>query len=223
MSVKQALWTAVVDFYHQSWRLFVLNAALSVFVVSLLVAGAYVPLLLVLLVLAGPPTAALMHCAVELQRTEDLRLTAAVTGLRLHWRRGLVLASAAGMVVVGAATAIPFYADADGALAWLFTVLAVDVLVVVALLQLPLWPLAVAEHERPLRAVVADAALALVRRPFGWTGLALALLLVNAAGAAAALAPLLTLTIAYSFLAAAHFALPARESLSHVEAPQWQA
>ena len=33
-------------------------------------------------------------------------------------------------------------------------------------------------------------------------------MLVNLAGVAAALIPFLTLTIAYSFLAAAHFALP---------------
>jgi hypothetical protein len=40
------------------------------------------------------------------------------------------------------------------------------------------------------------------------TGLALALLLVNLAGLAAAVLPFLTMTIAYSALAAARFALP---------------
>jgi hypothetical protein len=38
-------------------------------------------------------------------------------------------------------------------------------------------------------------------------GLAVALLVVNAVGLAAALLPFLTLTIAFSFLALAHFAL----------------
>jgi hypothetical protein len=46
------------------------------------------------------------------------------------------------------------------------------------------------------------------RRPWGFAGLALALLLVNAIGVVAAILPFLTLTIAYSFLVAAHFALP---------------
>ena len=71
-----------------------------------------------------------------------------------------------------------------------------------------LWPLAVAERERPLRGLLADAATALVRRPAASIGLALALLLINALGVAAAVLPLLTVTVAYSFVAAARFALP---------------
>ena len=42
----------------------------------------------------------------------------------------------------------------------------------------------------------------------GFLGLALALLLVNVVGVAAAILPFLTLTISYSFLVSAHFALP---------------
>ena len=53
-----------------------------------------------------------------------------------------------------------------------------------------------------------DAALVLARRPFGFLGLAVTLLLVNVIGVAAAILPFLTLTIAYSFLVSAHFALP---------------
>jgi hypothetical protein len=52
-----------------------------------------------------------------------------------------------------------------------------------------------------------------MRRPRAAFGLAFALTLVNLAGLAAALMPFLTLTIAYSFLAAAHFALPPRPLL----------
>jgi Na+-driven multidrug efflux pump len=68
--------------------------------------------------------------------------------------------------------------------------------------------LAIFEDTRPLRDVVRDAVLVVGRRPWGFAGLALALLLVNAIGVAAAILPFLTLTIAYSFLASAHFALP---------------
>ena len=56
--------------------------------------------------------------------------------------------------------------------------------------------------------LLADAGVALVRRPGASVGLALALLLINALGAAAAVLPLLTITVAYSFVAAARFALP---------------
>jgi len=73
---------------------------------------------------------------------------------------------------------------------------------------LALWPLAVFEEARPFRAVVRDAALVVGRRPLGFAGLALALLFVNVIGVAAAILPFLTLTIAYSFLVSAHFALP---------------
>jgi hypothetical protein len=77
-------------------------------------------------------------------------------------------------------------------------------------IQLALWPRAVVERERPLGRVLAAAALDVLRRPKAWIGLAVALVLINLVGIAAALMPFLTLTIAYSFLAAAHVALPPR-------------
>ena len=45
-------------------------------------------------------------------------------------------------------------------------------------------------------------------RPLATIGFTLALLVVNALGFAAGVLPLLTLTVSYSFLATAHFALP---------------
>ena len=78
--------------------------------------------------------------------------------------------------------------------------------------QVQLWPIAIDERERPLREVLRRAAFALARRPFGSLALAFWLLLVNLVGLAAAVLPLLTLTVAYSFLAAARFALPAHPS-----------
>ena len=207
MTVGRALRTAVADFYRQSWRLFLLNTALSGFVVALVLAGAYVPMALVLLVLAGPLAAALMHCAVTLAQTEDLRLAEAIIGLRLHWRRGLLLGLLVLAVLAAGATALVSYGRAGG-WAWPLALLTLYVLAAFALLQLALWPLAVFERERGLTAVIGDAARALVRRPAGFAALGLVLALVNLAGAAAALAPLLTLTIAYSALAAAHYTLP---------------
>jgi hypothetical protein len=207
MSVGAALRTAFGDFYRQSWRLFFLNTALSGFVVALLLVGARVPVALVLLLFAGPLAAALMHCAVTLAQTEDLRLGEAITGLRLHWRRGLALGVVGLAVVSAGLTGLVEYGRAGG---WAlpFALLTLYVLAAFALLQLALWPLAVFERERKLTAVVRDAAGALLRRPAGFAALGLVLALVNLAGAAAALAPLLTLTIAYSALAAAHFTLP---------------
>jgi hypothetical protein len=109
------------------------------------------------------------------------------------------------------AIAVPFYSEA-GAWAWPLAALSVYVLLTFALFQLALWPLAVFE-DAPFRAVVRDAAFVVARRPWGFAGLALALLLVNAIGVAAAILPFLTLTIAYSFLVSAHFALPKNPAL----------
>ena len=95
-----------------------------------------------------------------------------------------------------------------GTWAWPFAAACVYLLLMFGVFQLALWPLAVFESGVPLRAVARDAALIVARRPVGFAALAAALLLVNVIGVAAAILPFLTLTIAYSFLVSAHFALP---------------
>jgi hypothetical protein len=207
MSLARALGIAATDLYHQSWRLIVLNALLAAVLVGVILASLAIRPALVLLVLLGPVAAAVMHCTVTLAQTEELRLSEVVVGLRRHWRRGLALGLLVAAAAILGAVAVPFYSSA-GAWAWPLAALSIYVLLVFALFQLALWPLAVFEETRPLRAVVRDAAFVVGRRPLGFAGLALALLLVNAIGVAAAILPFLTLTIAYSFLVAAHFALP---------------
>lgn len=207
MSLRGALGVAAADLYHQSWRLIVLNTLLGMVIVGVILVSLAIRPAILLVVLLGPAAAAVMHCTVTLAQTEELRLSEAVVGLRRHWRRGLALgALIAGAAILGA-VAVPFYSRA-GFWAWPLAALSVYVLLVFALFQLALWPLAIFEEARPFRAVVRDAALVLGHRPWGFAGLALALLLVNAIGVAAAILPFLTLTIAYSFLVSAHFALP---------------
>jgi hypothetical protein len=207
MSLPRALGIAATDLYHQSWRLIVLNAVLGAVLVGVVLASLTIRPAILLVVLLGPPAAAVMHCTVTLAQTEELRLSEAVVGLRRHWRRGLVLGALVGAAAILGAIAVPFYSRA-GTWAWPLAALSVYMLLLFALFQLALWPLAVFEEARPFRAVVRDAALVFGRRPWGFAGLALALLLVNAIGFAAAILPFLTMTIAYSFLVSAHFALP---------------
>ena len=207
MTVRQALGVAAADLYHQSWRLVVLNVALGAVLVAVVLATLAVRPAVVLALLLGPAAAAVMHCAVTLAQTEELRLREAIVGLRKHWRRGLVLGAVVTVAALLGVVAIAFYSRA-GAWAWPFAALSVYVLFVFVLLQLALWPLAVFEDSRPLRDVLSDAFATVVRRPLGYVALALALLLVNLLGVAAAVLPFLSLTIAYSFLVAAHFALP---------------
>lgn len=205
MSVGGALRAAAVDFYHQSWRLAVFNAvlsavALAIAYLTIFVHGAFA----VLFILLGPVAASLMHCVVQLAQEDELRFRDAVKGLRLHWRRGLMLATIVLLVAWLGAIAIRFY----GSEQWFLAVLVGDVLAVFAVLQLFVWPRAVHQRERPLRKVHADALADFLGRPVTAFGFALALFVINALGFAAGVMPFLTLTIAYSFLAAAHFALP---------------
>jgi hypothetical protein len=207
MTVGASLRAALRDFYEQSWRLLVLNTALSTAAIAIASLVFYTPLALALVLGLGPLAAALMHCAVTIVCEDDLRLRDALVGLGLHWRRGFALGliwiAAAGLTVI----AFGFYAGA-GTFAWPLAVVVLYLAVLFAVYQLSLWPLAVYEREAPFRVVLLDAAIALVRRPAASVGLAVTLMLVNLAGIAAAVIPFLTLTIAYSFLAAAHFALP---------------
>jgi hypothetical protein len=219
MTAGRALRAALADGYRHSWRLLLLNTLLSATVLAVLVAATYLTPALLLLVLAGPLAATLAHCCVTLVREDDLRLADAWTGLRTHWRRGLELA-ALGLAVAGLGVfAIVFWARAGG-LALPLAILCVYLLFVFAVLQLLLWPVAVAHPEVRFRRLVAEGLRSLLQRPGQTLALGFMLLLVNVLGTLTVL-PLLTLTIAYSFLAAAHFAL----RQPHVEEaqPLWQA
>lgn len=207
MSLSRALGVAAADLYHQAWRLVILNTLLGFGLVLIVLASIAVRGAFILAVLIGPAIAAVMHCAVTLAQTEDLRLAEALRGLRRLWRRGLALGLALAAAVGLGALAVPFYAHA-GTWAWPFAAVCVYLLLMFGVFQLALWPLAVFESGLPLKAVARDAAVIVARRPLGFLGLAVALLLVNILGVAAAILPFLTLTIAYSFLVSAHFALP---------------
>jgi hypothetical protein len=207
VSLRRALVAAATDLYHQTWRLIVLNALLGAVLLGVILASLAMRPAMILAVLLGPVAAAVMHCAVTLAQTEELRLSEVVVGLRRHWRRGLALGAfvtAAGLLGV---VAVAFWSRA-GPWGWPFAALCVYLLLMFAVFQLALWPLAVFEEARPFRAVIRDATGMVLRRPAGFGALGLALFLVNAAGMAAAILPFLTLTVAYSFLVSAHFALP---------------
>jgi hypothetical protein len=211
MSAGASLRAAMGDLYRQSWRLVVVNSALGAGLVGAVYAALFLPVAgaLVVVLVLGPLAAALAHCAVTVVRTEELRLADAVAGLRLHWRRGLVLAVAAVATVWLAFVAIRFYA---GSPAWPLAFLAGYLAVAAGVVQLLLWPLAISRPQAPLRALAREALVRAVRRPAGTLGLAAVLVAVNVAGIAAAVLPFLTMTVAYSFVAAAHFTLePAPE------------
>ena len=204
--VGEVLRRAVRDFYEESWRLVLLNSLLSAYVLAVLAVATFVPGALVLLVGAGWPAAALVSAAVIVVETGSLTFLEVTESLRRSWRRGVVLAGALAGVLVATVVSFRFYGDV-GTLTWPLAVVVLYLAAIFLVYQLLLWPLAVRDHDRPLRDVAAETGLALLRRPFSVFALALALLLVNLAGLVLAVLPLLTMTIAYSALAAARFAL----------------
>jgi hypothetical protein len=205
MSVREAMWLALRDFYANSWRLVLVNAALGVLLVVSVLAALAAPVAAVLVVAAGPVVAALVHSAVTLVRTGNLELADAWEGLRIHWRRGLEL-GCLGVALVGIGfVALRFYSAAT---LWPLAFLTLYVLVLLGIYELVLWTVAIAEPDRRLRSAAREAAALVSSRPGATLVLGLALLLVNVAGIAAAIMPFLTLTVAYTFLATAHFVLP---------------
>ncbi len=200
MKARDAMWLALRDLYANAWRLLVVNAALgAALVVSVLAALAF-PLAAVLVVATGPIVAALVHCAVTLVRTGNLELADAWWGFRLHWRRGLALATLGAAVAALGVLGVRFYTATS---LWPLAFLTLYVLVLLAIYQLVLWTLAIAVPDRTLSGAARESAVLALARPGHTLALGLALLLVNVAGIAAAVMPFLTLTIAYTFLVTA--------------------
>ena len=207
MTARTALGLAFGDLFRNSWRLVPVNAALGAVLVFSVVAAVAVHALLLLAVLAGPLAAALAHCSVTLVSTGNLAFADAWEGLRLHWRRGLGLGAAGVALGVLAALAIRFYARSS--MGWPLAFLTLYLVVLLGIYAAVLTTVAVAKPEEPLRAVARQAANLVAQRPGATVLLGLALLLVNLVGVAAAVMPFLTITVAYSFVAVAHFVLPA--------------
>jgi hypothetical protein len=207
MSARRALRLALGDLYQNSWRLVVVNAALGAILVFSAVAAIAVPALLVLAVLAGPVVTALAHSSVTLVRTGNLALADAWEGLRLHWRRGLALGAAGVALGVLAALAVHFYTRST--VGWPFAFFTLYLFVLLGIYAVVLTTVAVVAPDEPLRLVARQAAIVGAQRPGATLLLGLALLLVNLIGVAAAVMPFLTITVAYSFVAVAHFVLPA--------------
>jgi hypothetical protein len=206
MRPGRAMRLALRDLYDNSWRLVPVNAAIGVVLVLVGVAAVVVHGAIVLVVLAGPALAALVHASVTVVRTGNLELADAIEGLRLHWRRGLLLGAVGAALVLLGVTAVRVYGGMR--FGWPLVFLTVYLLALLGVYQIVLWTLAIAEPGRPLRDAARSAGELFAARPGATLVLGLALFLVNLAGLAAAAMPFLTLTIAYSFLAAAHYALP---------------
>lgn len=206
MTARRALGLACVDLYRNSWRLVPVNAALGAVLAFAAVAAITVHAFLLLAVLAGPLAAALAHSSVTLVRTGNLAFADAWEGLRLHWRRGLVLGAAGVALGVLAGVAVHFYTRSSAG--WPLAFLTLYLVVLLGIYAAVLTTVAVDDPALSFRLAARRAAELAARRPGATLLIGLALLLVNLAGIAAAVMPFLTITLAYSFVAVAHFVVP---------------
>jgi hypothetical protein len=204
MRPGHALGLALRDFYRNSWRLLPFNAAVGAVLVVAGIGAVAARAALVVALLAGPLLAALTHSAVTLARTGNLTVRDGLEGLRLHWLRGLALGAAGGALLFLGVLAVHVYGSTS---LWPLSFVTAYLLVLFGIYQLVLWTLAIAEPAAPLRIAARQAARFVALRPLATLVLGLLLLTINAAGIAAGLMPFLTLTVAFSFLAAAHFVL----------------
>ncbi|MFL6011209.1 MAG: hypothetical protein ACJ734_05420 [Gaiellaceae bacterium] len=210
MTVRAALRTALADTYNQSWRLVIVNTTLTVGVaLVVLFVSAFPLVVLVAPLITGPLVAALVYCVVKLLREGDLELRDAVDGLRRHWRRGFALGALSGAVLLLGVLGISFYASERHRVLPL-AVLAVYVIALAVLIVVVAWLLAIADPESDIVAALRGAFMVALQSPLRLLTLGAVLLLVNLVGAVTVV-PLLTLTIAYSFLATARLVLPPEE------------
>jgi hypothetical protein len=206
MTPGLALRSALRDLFQNSWRLVPVNAALGAVLVAVTVLAVAVHALLVLAVLLGPIAAALLHCAVVVARDGHVTLADARDGLRLHRRRGLQLGAAGLALALLAAFAVHFYTRL--AFGWPLVFLTLYLVLGIGMFVVMVATIAIADPDKGLRQAARAAAGVGARRPGATLQLGLALLLVNAVGLAAGVMPFLTITVAYSFVAVAHFTLP---------------
>jgi uncharacterized membrane protein YesL len=207
MTVRGALRSALGELYRNSWRLLVLNSAVTaVICLVVLATNSLPPALLIAPLVAGPGVAALVHCCVTLIREDEFAFADAFQGLRLYWRRGLVLGGLFGAGLLLGLLAVSFYSTGSHR-ALPLAVFSAYVVSVFCLFLLVAWPLAVSDPDVRLTDALQSAAMLLLRSPVRLLTLGAVLLLVNALGTVTVL-PLLTFTLAYSFLAAGHVVLP---------------
>jgi hypothetical protein len=208
MTVGAALRSALADTYRCSWRLLVLNSAVTAALSAVVIVVSAFPLVLfVAPLVAGPVAAALVHCVVTLIREEEFRFSDAVDGLRRFWKQGFALGALFGLVLLLGVLAVSFYASAEHRVLPL-AALSAYVAVIVALILLVAWLLAIAEPQNGIKSALGRAWLLALHAPLRLITFGAVLLVVNVLGAVTVL-PFLTLTIAYSFLATARLVLPA--------------
>ena len=214
ISIGQALRSAAVDFYFNSWRFVPANLAWAIgLVVVLLAAVIWTPALLLGVFLAAP-LAGMHRMAAQLTRGEAASLSDFVEGTRRFGLHATGLLAGAAMLATVLVTNLVTGFGSDSPLGWFVGATALWGLVALAMYLIALWPMLVdPKHERlPLRRRVQLAGLVVIGRParlFLLTVLIAAVLVASTA----LLGVIVLVGVAYASLLATRWVLPAADEL----------
>lgn len=208
-SIRQA----ALDLYYNSWRFLPANMAFGVVLIVLLIAVASSPVGWVVAIALIPPAAGCMRMATSLVRDGHTDFGEFLAVLRRPWQ-----AMALGLVQLG--IVLVLIVDLNVGIAWgaalggILTVSAIYGLVIGWAYAVVAWPIILDPVRRGenLRRRLRLAALLLVAHPVRMGGLALALGAFMVA-ATVAVAAVVTIGLAFAFLVAARYVLPAADRL----------
>jgi len=209
-----ALRAALGDAYFHSWRLVAANVSWSLVACALTVAVAVAPLALVTLPLLAIPTAAIFRVTTRIVRRRSVSFWDGYRGIR--GQLGTILGLGLGFTVTGLVLGLNVLTGltSAGAVGWAIATLAAWGLVAAWVLAWTVWPVVV-DPERettPARDRLRLAGLLALAHPIrlGALSLAIGALLVLST---AAVAPVLTISIALGALWSSHVVLPAADRL----------
>lgn len=211
-TLRGAVRGAAEDLYYNSFRFLGANLLLGLVLIAIALVSLGTLAGLLALILAVPPAAGIMRLATTLQRDGHVDFTDFAEAIRRPWRRlalGAVQLVALLVLVVDA-----LLGGAMGGLAGTFlTVSALYGVLIWWVYGLALWPLLEdPRRDDPVPGRLRLAALVVVAFPLRMLGIGLllgALLLVSAV----AVAPLVTISVAFAWLVAARFVLPLADRL----------
>jgi uncharacterized membrane protein YesL len=212
--VLGSLRAALGDAYFHSWRLVAANIAWSLVALAIVVALAVTPLALALLPLLAIPTAAIFRITTRIVRRRSVSFWDGYRGIDGELRT--ILAIGAAFTVAGIVLAVNVVTGltSAGAVGWGIATLAGWGIVAAWVLAWTVWPI-VLDPERagqPARARLRLAGLLTLAHPvrLGAMSAAIAILL---ALSTAAVAPVLTISIALGALWSSGVVLPAADRL----------
>jgi uncharacterized membrane protein YesL len=212
--VLGALRAALGDAYFHSWRLVAANIGWSLVACALTVAVAITPVALVHVPHLAIPTAAIFRIATRIVRRRSVSFWDGYRGIRAQL--GAILGLGVAFTVAGLVLGLNVLTGltSAGIAGWAIATLAAWGLVAAWVLAWTVWPLVV-DPERtgtPARARLRLAGLLALAHPIRLGALSLAIGILVALSTAA-VAPVLTISIALGALWSSHVVLPAADRL----------